>query len=355
MPSWRNWGLSLLVIFLLLFLPGCAQGGGNSQAGASSAESLGSAVVEGEIPLPPPARSLKGKAPAQPPAKFQLKSASTKDIALDLTLGADTMEYSLAAGWNTISFPFNALKSITGLNYYLYYWDGSQYQMVDPANAVKIDCQKGYWAYSDEAATILVKGHFPSSHLNPILHQGWNLFAYPKTQALGESSLTYNGESKTIADAISAGWIGSRIIYYQDGAWRFLSCNNGSLQQGPGYWLWSQVEGAVFNPAPPNPAADQVINQAITALRQNQEDDFVQLCGTTVVQSSGRELFALLTAEERNSFAQALEQATVIYQSPEDEGYRREYRFVLEFRGERSEGVITLEKDANGNWKITHM
>ena len=115
---------------------------------------------------PPPRSSESSGRPAVPPPG--------SDRPFQIT-------YSLAKGWNIISFPFSTVLETSGFSYKLLRYEAGAYYLVDPVkDCAQINTRWGYIAFSDRdtqarATGLPNKGEIQSASFNC----GWNLVGTP--------------------------------------------------------------------------------------------------------------------------------------------------------------------------------
>ncbi|MFH0801081.1 MAG: IPT/TIG domain-containing protein [bacterium] len=243
----RSSRLSFLaaVFLVIILLSGCSGGGGGTGA-------LPDAQPTAAFISPPPI----------PPEPIPLKSTSPPSKAAIINKGDfnQSLGYTLAAGWNAISFPFDSVTSTSGFTHYLYYWEG-EYKTVDPvAHPESIDCRKGYFAYAASATIVYADGNYTGTINSVPLNQGWNFIGQPlrDTKIFSEVVISYDGMMKTLARAASTmvptdgAWLYSFCYSYTGGAWQQGRCEHGNKQAAPqtAEWFYSWVNGASLDMAP---------------------------------------------------------------------------------------------------------
>ncbi|MCL5035873.1 MAG: IPT/TIG domain-containing protein [Chloroflexi bacterium] len=236
----------IVMALSLALLPGC--GGGAGGSGTALIQQADNEVVFTPSPPIPPA--------AVPLGKYVPPSARV----------GDTENHTFDPGWNCMSFPFDSLTSTGGFTYYLYKWNGTTYQLIDPTDVGAINCTDGFWTYSDVGADVSGTGTYNESIEKIPLHAGWNFFAYPfrNPGAFAKISLTYNGETRRLADATSyqdspgTHFAYAMIFTFVNGCWQQYRCDVGvnSFQPWYGYWIFSWHDDMTLNFG--NPIVDAI-------------------------------------------------------------------------------------------------
>jgi hypothetical protein len=232
--------LLVMVLIPILILSGCSRGGGETA-------SVITTPLQGQIqevvlqppPFPPPPVSLESKTG---PSRAKSKTAP--------------ISTTLPAGWTSLSFPFDSLNSTEGFLYYLYKWNGTQYELVDPRSVISLDTREGYFGYSDYPTTISADGPYSGSIPSVNIRQGWNFFGYPRQIPIKVSKVTirYQENIRSLAEATSPVSNPQSCGYYrlytcEGNSWGQLRCDNpeNTLDPWKGYWFYSWVDGAVLN------------------------------------------------------------------------------------------------------------
>ncbi|MCD6310544.1 MAG: IPT/TIG domain-containing protein [Candidatus Eremiobacteraeota bacterium] len=238
-------GLIWMAMVFIILVTGCGGTGGVGILGQDGNQSQSELVFTSTPPTPPPAIPLESKQDEEITGKWPFPDTT------------------LPAGWNTVSFPFDSLSSVSGFTYYLYKYDPvrnslDDYVLIDPIDTNEIDCTKGYWAYSNAQSNIFAEGTYTESITSVTLDRGWNFFGFPlKDEAqFSNMSMTYNGVTRSLANATSFNttspvneWAYARIYYYVGNTWHQLKCNveTNWLEPWRGYWIWSWLDGVTLN------------------------------------------------------------------------------------------------------------
>lgn len=222
------WGLIFALVFVMWGCGTSGSGGSSVRPGASP--SLAS------HDLPPP-----------PPQPQEIPAADLAQNSNKINFSQAAVQIPLSAGWNTISFPFKSVTSSSGFTYYLYKYNGISYERVNPvANPGSIDCHCGYWAYAAAATEVTVDGlanEAPDQITDINLAVGWNLVGFPfgSSKTFGSVYIVKDGTTKTLAEAVTAGWIRNSIFEWNSGGWLTQSASSGSgaFASKKGYWIRS--------------------------------------------------------------------------------------------------------------------
>ncbi|MCL5035872.1 MAG: DUF1565 domain-containing protein [Chloroflexi bacterium] len=248
-------GMVVFLIVLAVIVSGC---GTHQKGTVSSSPGLVNpqpeVTFDPRIPLPPGAVILDSSGRrVEPPPPLDMEKALDPPPA---GLTRDTQNHNFATGWNTMSFPFDSLTATTGFTYYLYGWDGSDYQLVNPTIPETVDCSKGFWEYAESAADISATGSPPTAS-SIGLGIGWNLFACPIRDPKDFSKITItNGASKrNFTNATSyqtdpgSAWGYAMLFYFNNGFWYQLRADNGNnvFQPWYGYWFFSWNNSMIIN------------------------------------------------------------------------------------------------------------
>ncbi|MCL5037083.1 MAG: IPT/TIG domain-containing protein [Chloroflexi bacterium] len=263
MKKW-NWLSLVLVLALisgLVLVSGCGSNSGG--VGLLGSSSNGETTFTKSPPMPPEAVALdRSSNKGEPLPKLDPDNVPDGPIIPpgEENTTRDTQNHAFAAGWNSMSFPFDTpLTSTTGFTYYLYHWNlGTEtYNLIDPANVGAIDCADGFWTYSDAGSNVQAQGANFENTTQVTLNAGWNFFAFPlrSNVTFDKLSMTYLGETKSLGNAASfqtspsSAWAYARIYYYDNGGWYQLKCDNGanSLQTWHGYWIFSWHNNVTLN------------------------------------------------------------------------------------------------------------
>ncbi|NMB83114.1 MAG: hypothetical protein GYA14_14980 [Ignavibacteria bacterium] len=159
----------------------------------------------------------------------------------------------LSPGWNTISFPYKQINSTSGFSYYLYKFNGSGYDEIDPVNHPEaIDCHYGYWTYSENVIEVHVEGVnnvSPDRLIKIKLLSGWNFLGVPfeAAQPFEGVRVQSSEEVKYLTQVVSVDvphgpddWLYACVYNFSDASWKTQNIlQSGTLEPGKGYWFWS--------------------------------------------------------------------------------------------------------------------
>lgn len=141
--------------------------------------------------------------------------------------------YDLKAGWNSLSFPFQKVVSILGLD-----------TLVDPATGKTLsplDSQPGkaYWTFAKSDGQAWAWGQTQDTDCTIPLVKGWNLVGSPDTQPLLLSQVTASDETEfnRIWEEISPDWIDSKML--EGSQPRSLGAGT-EWQPGAAYWVFAK-------------------------------------------------------------------------------------------------------------------
>lgn len=148
------------------------------------------------------------------------------------------MEFSYGpSGWYLVSVPTIGDRAM--LFDRLYYWNGTTYDVLEGNDPILPT--RGYWAYLKANHTVRVQGAIPEvDQIIELPAPGWHLISVPWKYDRLNIEVKRHGEVKTWRDAVSAGWIGSKIWGYEpQHGYGAVSI----LIPWYGYWIKSNVDG----------------------------------------------------------------------------------------------------------------
>jgi hypothetical protein len=181
---------------------------------------------------------------------------STATNIAGLTLSAQppkliqkTTQIHLSPGWNTISFPLQSVTSTSGFAYYLYKFNGSSYEEINPrTHPEQINYRYGYWAYADGETNVSVSGTPLTNIPNLELHYGWNLIGVPSEENHYFNTILADcGYERTLAFASTLSippetfkWLYGRVYNCNNGQWhqQLTSDDTNQFESKKGYWIW---------------------------------------------------------------------------------------------------------------------
>jgi len=133
------------------------------------------------------------------------------------------------------------------INNHLYRYDTGVGYEVYSAAFTDINRGHGYWLWLSVAnpdTVVSVAGLVASGDVQVALASGWNLIGHPQAApvVLASCRVTDGDTTKTFADAVVAGWVGSSLYYWEPGVgYRILNpagyADDDSLQPWRGYWF----------------------------------------------------------------------------------------------------------------------
>ncbi len=158
-----------------------------------------------------------------------------------------------AAGWYLVSVPTEG-EPLDLFGVPLYEWTGTAY-----ARPTSLSPTRGYWARLPQGKAVVAQGVVPASDQRvPLDRAGWHLVGAPWPVAKTALEVVREGQVKSWADAVAAGWVRDTLWGYraEDGAYRRAT----TLEPWYGYWLYALVGGLTLrvragSPPPPPPEA----------------------------------------------------------------------------------------------------
>jgi hypothetical protein len=290
-----------------------------------------------------------------------------------------TRKIPIAEGkWHQIALPWTNLTKLSGLTgtMILSFYDAAdtrtwQYIVINADGTIAsgaqwLDAAHGYFVLGTSPANLeLVDGTENYLHSNyPLTLAGgegdstlqWNSVGcpYEKATPLTHFFIKKDKTSYSLSDAFSNNLSGPAVFYHfndDSGTWEETHYPDGALEPFKGYYFLAGPNCVLnLNTLPPDPAADNLVNQAKTMLDQNDMAGFVALFEPKI-QAEISSAVSKCTVEERRRTAQGLENAVFIWQS--SDGSLRDYRFADIVDGEETQCQLGLRKDENGNWKIS--
>jgi len=161
----------------------------------------------------------------------------------------------LDSGWNLVSLPAvpdddspdSAFHSVidAGQELSLFEWaPGSSYR--EPA---AVDAGRGYWLYLWGEVRLEVTEPLPTGDYEVTLdHAGWHLVSTPRWPVgWQQAEFADGGNTKSLAQAISDGWIEPYAFLYDPVAEDYVSIElpgtTGAIDPWTGYWLKTRVPG----------------------------------------------------------------------------------------------------------------
>jgi hypothetical protein len=143
--------------------------------------------------------------------------------------------YGARAGWYMVSVPTTGdTAGIFGVT--LYWWNGTTYTQYTGTAA--IEPVKGYWANLPANKTVTASGTIPTTDQTIALVKGWNMISVPWAYPKAAIQVQKGTETKSWADAVTAGWVRDTIWGY-DGAYQSVT----TLDPWYGYWVRALVDG----------------------------------------------------------------------------------------------------------------
>lgn len=139
------------------------------------------------------------------------------------------------SGWNLVSVPYSGAQ-FSPSNLVLWHWNAveNKYDQVNPGDAQP---WYGYWLKVPEGgAEVTVQGEEIDHDVTvEIPVPGWQMISAPWPYATGALRFVHNGEEKSFADAIEAGWVANVIWGFDPEAYQYYPAI--TLDPWQGYWL----------------------------------------------------------------------------------------------------------------------
>jgi len=182
------------------------------------------------------------------------------DVASDQIIHAlfrtSTASKHFEAGWRLLSVPSvpayktpaSVFKSVTAAGQPLVIYEWVPENSYDEPSS--IDPGRGYWMYLDGAVKIEVSGALPTGDYEVVLGAaGWHLVSAPRWPVPWASTkFTRDGDNttKTLAEAVSAGWVEPYAFSYSTDEGEYVAVKlpdpGASLDSWKGYWLKTLVD-----------------------------------------------------------------------------------------------------------------
>jgi len=168
-------------------------------------------------------------------------STTTADITL--TAQVTSPAGQLAAGWNMMALPLSpedpsvdvvladaAAAGNTLTNNLFLYFPTLGY-LIYPGEFGEMLAGEGCWLYLDYDCTNTVRGAIPQEPYEVTMGNGWNLIGSPSADpvAWADCQVRSGAETKSLADAVAAGWI-EGTAYYYDGGYKLVRPSGGDDQ-----------------------------------------------------------------------------------------------------------------------------
>jgi len=201
--------------------------------------------------------------------EFRVYDVALLDASVTRTyfVGNGTTSYTPAEGWSLISIPvfqedmeaealLDELAAQNDLDNAIFSFDPQEGYKVYPTDFTNLEVGRGYWIYISNPVQENITGGVNVKEQRITLHQGWNLIGDPFNDAvlLADCSLD-NGEIQLSFDeAITAGWVGSDLYYFDQG-YKIVRTNGGGddeyLRPWRGYWIYAHQDGLELILPPP--------------------------------------------------------------------------------------------------------
>jgi len=176
--------------------------------------------------------------------------------------GGSELCTSLHPDWNLISLPLDpedrapqaVFDEVTGI-LYLYQWDPAtgSWKTVGNGLLTQVGALGGYWLWLPEEIEVCVNGTTLTGAQSLVLGAaGWQMIGVPYEVAWGNVtnggsiSITRGPETKSLAQAVAAGWIFGTIWEWDAPAeaWITTTVSVGlTLAPWNGYWIYTYVDG----------------------------------------------------------------------------------------------------------------
>jgi len=183
------------------------------------------------------------------------------DAEFELSIESMTWD-SAQAGWNLMSLPIDPADpdpavvfadlatcgNVIGTNLYRYS-KLSGYELYPSAQFTAMETGRAYWLRLTSVCDNTVSGTLLSAPQSIALDDGWNMFGMPlSTPVLWSGCQITDGvDTKSIADAGTAGWIQTLIYYYTPTGYKTVkpdgTGDDDSLRPWVGYWFLTYQAG----------------------------------------------------------------------------------------------------------------
>ena len=175
--------------------------------------------------------------------KFKIKSQDYAGNSVEkvsdyvFAIAGDSLSSAVTVGWTLWGAPIDPANDTMSANLsddFSDYWDTFDY--VDNGytyDGILLESE-GYWLAAAQSATIDVQGTPITSDFTMSLSQGWELISNPLVLDISVDSLTFtkDDETKTHAEAVTAGWVNS--IYGYNGTGYTAAS---TFSPWSGYWM----------------------------------------------------------------------------------------------------------------------
>ena len=162
-------------------------------------------------------------------------------------------QLSLAAGWNLVTPGVSSSKTaaeLFGPNLQgVFHYDPTMPGPEGSGGYLVCTNQTlvpgwGYWVKMSAAYVADMTGTAVASPKTMALNKGWEQIGNPFEVdiAVSKVSITKNFVTKSLADALAAGWI-SPLFSYDGSAYQILDLTSGVLHKGQGFWVKVLVDG----------------------------------------------------------------------------------------------------------------
>lgn len=161
-------------------------------------------------------------------------------------------------GWNLTSVPvepYNPEASSVfhdlgqSISDHLYRYDSGVGYLIYPSSFTDVSRGRGYWLYLsavDPGKTVSVAGEVATGSVTLSLAQGWSLIGHPLAapRLLSDCQVKRGTETKSLDDAVSAGWLSGNLYYWEpEGGYRLANTagygDDSYLRPWCGYWVHS--------------------------------------------------------------------------------------------------------------------
>ena len=184
---------------------------------------------------------------------------ATVSVTVATTPSGTTKTHTFYKGWNLVSLPLTpsnpspsaVFDEVTG-TLYLYQWNPNTgtWKRTDKGTLTTVGPTGGYWLWLPTTTTVSVTGVLVTGDQTKQLgKKGWQMIGVPYQVAWGSGSggsisVTNGSQAKTLAEAVTAGWIYDTIWAYDTSSksWIKTSVSAGTtLDPWKGYWIYTYV------------------------------------------------------------------------------------------------------------------
>ena len=147
-----------------------------------------------------------------------------------------------------------------------------------------------YWVNLTTDSAVRVNGEQLESTAYPIpVFPGWNMIGDPFPFAVDWNGVQveYQGQTKTLGDAVDAEWLSPTLYTYQPGGYTWVTAPNGVLRPWEGYWVRAKVAATLLVP-PVESGIASLRSAEPTALAAGSGGWRMRLCATAASGAADR-------------------------------------------------------------------